>query len=278
MLIDTHTHVGRVWDTYEPVEPHRMLGWMDAYGIEMAIPLPVESPESASYYITTRDMLRLCEQHPDRFIPFCVVDPRMSMSRGEDGFRSVITEYVERGAVGFGEVKVGLPIDDSKLQVLYGICDDLKLPLLFHCDNIRCIDAPDLRGLEAMLNAYPNVTFIGHAPGFWAAISADVTAADMGGYPRGPVVPGGPMDRLLGQYPNLYADLSAGSAHTAITRDWEFGQAFLERHHRKLFFATDYLHIGQNVPQFEMFESARLSAAAREAIGSGNARRVFHLS
>ena len=42
-------------------------------------------------------------------------------------------------------------------------------------------------------------------------------------------------------------------------------------------FATDYLYVGQNVPQFEMFANAELSDAARAAIGSGNARRLFDL-
>lgn len=277
MLIDTHVHIGRVWDTYEPLTPEDMLAWMDQHEIEKAVPLPLESPESASYYIPTREMLTLCKKYPDRFIPFCVVDARMSMSRGKEGFRDRIRRYVEEGAVGFGELKIGLPLGDPRLQMLYGLCEEFRLPVLFHCDNIRCTDTPDLRGLEAMLQMFPNVTFIGHAPGFWAAISADVTEKDRGSYPQRPVVPGGRLDELLSTYPNLYADLSAGSAYNALTRDWTFGEAFLERHHRKLLFATDYLYRGQEVPQFEMFAKARLSEAARRAIGSENARRLFRL-
>jgi predicted TIM-barrel fold metal-dependent hydrolase len=254
-----------------------MLQWMDEHDVEKAVPLPLESPESASFYIPTWDMLRLCAEHPDRFIPFCVCDPRMSVSRGRESFRSIVTRYVDMGAKGFGEVKVGLPIAHPLLQDIYAVCGELRLPLLFHCDNVRCTDTCDLAGLEAMLRAFPDVRFIGHAPGFWAAISADVTQEEMGGYPRRPVAPGGRLDELLARYSNLYADLSAGSAHTAITRDWEFGQAFLERHHRKLLFATDYLHPGQNVPQFEMFASATLSEEARRAIARENAERVLAL-
>lgn len=275
MLIDTHVHVGRVWDTYEPMTAQIMLDWMDAHEIEMAVPLPLESPESASYYIPTGDMLALCAAHPDRFIPFCVVDPRMSVARGRQSFRSIIGSYVDQGAIGFGEVKVGMPMADPRLQVIYEACDDLRLPLVFHIDNVRCTDTPRLDGLEAMLRTYPNVKFIGHAPGFWSAISADVTEADMGGYPKRPVVPGGRLDTLFATYANLYADLSAGSAHTAITRDWAFGQAFLERNHRQLLFATDYLHPTQEVPQFDMFAAADLSDVARAAIGGANARGLF---
>ncbi|MBT5712304.1 amidohydrolase family protein, partial [Candidatus Poribacteria bacterium] len=261
--------------TYEPMTPKIMLDWMDAHEIDMAVPLPLESPESASYYIPTGDMLALCAEHPDRFIAFCVVDPRMSVARGRESFRSIIGSYVDQGAVGFGEVKVGIPMADPRLQAIYEACDDLRLPLVFHIDNVRCTDTPTLDGLEAMLRAYPNVKFIGHAPGFWSAISADVTKEDMGGYPNRPVVPGGRLDALFSAYDNLYADLSAGSTNTALTRDWEFGQGFLERNHQRLMFATDYLHPAQEVPQFDMFAAADLSADARAAIGSGNARRLL---
>ena len=78
---------------------------------------------------------------------------------------------------------------------------------------------------------------IGHAQTWWANISADVPATDL--YPKGPVKPGGLLDRLLDEYPNLYADLSAGSGYNALTRDEEFTAGFLERNHTKLLFGSD---------------------------------------
>jgi hypothetical protein len=62
------------------------------------------------------------------------------------------------------------------------------------------------------------------------------------------VEPGGRCDELLGTYDNLYADISMGSGFNAITRDVEYSQGFLERHHEKLLFGTDYLYPGQNFP------------------------------
>ena len=277
-LIDTHVHVGLLWDAYPPMTADGMLRWMDAHGIDMAVPLPLESPESGSYYILTRDMLALCREHPDRFIPFCSVDPRMSVADGKRSIRDIIAKYVDEGAKGFGELKAGLPIDHPKMQAIYAACDEFRLPLLFHCDHIRCVDDPQLSGLEAMLKAFPNVKFIGHAQGFWAGISGDITAQDMAGYPKRPVAPGGPIHRLFDACGNLYADLSAGSAHNALTRDWEFGQAFLEKRHTRLLFATDCLRPDQPIPQFEMFEKADISGAAREAIAYRNAQRLFGLT
>lgn len=277
-LIDVHVHVGRLWDAYPPMTVDIMLRWMDANEIEMAVPLPLENPESASYYILTRDMLALCERHPDRFIPFCAVDPRVAVADGKRSVRNIVQQYVEQGAKGFGELKAGLPFNDPKMQALYAACDEFRLPLLFHCDLIRCTDDPQLTGLEAMLAAYPNAQFIGHAQGFWAAISGDARAEEMSGYPKRPVASGGAVDRLMDAYGNLYGDLSAGSGHNAITRDWAFGEAFLERRHTRLLFGTDFLRPDQPIPQFEMFAKANLSEKARRAIAYENASRLFGLT
>jgi hypothetical protein len=199
----------------------------------------------------------------------------MSMPNPKASFRSLIEEYLERGAKGFGEVKIGLPITDERLQRLWAICNDLELPVLLHIDGERCTDDARLSGLEAMVKAYPKARFIGHAPGFWGAISGDFRDEDRTAYPTGPVTPGGAVERLLTSYPNLYADISAGSGHTALTRDREYGQGFMERCSDKLLFATDYLMKGQEVPQFQLMDEVELSAAAREAISRGNARRLL---
>ncbi|NUQ00511.1 MAG: amidohydrolase family protein [Armatimonadetes bacterium] len=275
--IDFHTHIGPLWYGREPYTPDEMLGWMDEREVERIVVLPLESPESSSYYILTETVLSICAQHPDRFVPFCVIDARMSVPDPDKTFAAMIERFVERGAKGFGEVKVGLPVDDPQLQRLYAVCDELRLPVLLHLDGIRCTDDTRLTGLEAMLQAYPNATFIGHAPGFWSAISGDMSDAERNGYPSGKVAPGGAVERLLTHYPNLYGDLSAGSGHNAIMRDREFGRGFLERCANKLLFATDILMKGQETPQFAMMEEMALPAAAHEAIAAGNARRLLGL-
>ena len=55
------------------------------------------------------------------------------------------------------------------------------------------------------------------------------------------------------KYPNIYGDLSAGSGANAISRDLEFGAAFIKRRADRLLFGTDYLSPGQNVPQFDLY-------------------------
>ena len=44
---------------------------------------------------------------------------------------------------------------------------------------------------------------------------------------------------LLADYPNLYADMSAGSGFNALSRDEDFTAGFLHRHRKKLLFGSD---------------------------------------
>ena len=94
-----------------------------------------------------------------------------------------------------------------------------------------------LKQFDAMLKKYPKTTFIGHADAFWANVSADY--AEDTSYPKGPIKPGGVTDRFLGDYPNLYADMSANSGNNFLNRDPEFAAAFLVRHQNKLMFGSD---------------------------------------
>ena len=53
------------------------------------------------------------------------------------------------------------------------------------------------------------------------------------------MTPGGITARLLADYPNRYADLSAGSGLNALLRDEEHARGFLDRHQDKLLFGSD---------------------------------------
>jgi len=276
--IDIHTHLGRVWNRLEPMTPARMLKWMDRNNVEQAVNLPLASPESSSYLLTSSYVLEQTRPHRDRLIPFCCMDPRTSYRGGASGALDMLRRWKDAGARGFGEHKPGTPIDDRRSMILYEGCAELELPVLFHLDNRRNTDRPGLPGLEKVLKAFPTLPFIGHANGWWASISGDVTQAQFQQYPKTPVAPGGAIDRLMDAYPNLYGDLSAGSGHNAITRDPGFGRAFLERRADRLLFGTDYLHPGQKVPQLDLYAGIDLPAKAKRLIFRDNARRLLGLS
>jgi predicted TIM-barrel fold metal-dependent hydrolase len=251
---------------------------MDAHHVAKAVVLPLVSPESSSYLNLTEQALDAATKHPTRLIPFCCIDPRTSYAHGKPGLRSMVKEYADRGAKGFGEHKAGLPIDHPKMIDLYEVCDDLKLPILFHMDQIRGTDVPGLPGLEKVLRHLPNAQFIGHGPGFWASISGGLGREGLGSYPKGKIQPGGALDRLFDRYPNLWGDLSAGSGANALGRDLVFGKAFLERRADRLLFGTDYLKEGQDVPQFELLERFQLSPDLLAKIERDNAAKLLGLN
>jgi hypothetical protein len=277
--VDMHTHLGQTWNTTQPLSAQELLRWMDAHDISQAVVLPLTSPESSSYLITSDFVLAETRPHRDRLIPFCAIDPRTSFSGGLKGLVEILKRWVDLGARGFGEHKPGVPIDDPRNMTIYAACAELKLPLLFHIDNQRNMDRPGLPGLERAIKEHAGCTFIGHGPGWWASISGDATQADLGGYPKGKVAPGGAIDALMEKYPNIFADLSAGSGEGAIRRDLEFGRQFLIRRQDRVCFGTDFLSPGQNVPQFDLFEQKlELPAEVQAKIFRENARKLLGLA
>lgn len=274
MLIDTHAHLGRLRQQDPGLTAEGLLARMDAAGIDRAMVVSVESPEELDYFVPTRQIIQWCARYPDRLTPMCACDPRHRYPGQFDPY-PVLAEYVAAGCRGFGENLCGLPIDDPLQRRVYAACARLGLPVLLHIDHYINRDGPGLPGLERLLRDFPEITFIGHAQYFWREISADFPPDTA--YPRGPVTLGGRLDHLLTQYHNLMADLSAGSGYNAISRDPDFGLAFLERHHRRLLFATDVLAATQELPLVEHFRRLPLSPAAREAIAWRNAAGLFRL-
>ena len=83
-------------------------------------------------------------------------------------------------------------------------------------------------------------------------------------------MPGGRVPELLRTYPNLCADLSAGSALTALSRDPGFAQDFLLEFQDRLLYARDSF---DNRMQ-EFLSSLDLPAGALAKIFAGNALRL----
>jgi hypothetical protein len=269
-MLDIHTHLipnsaasgyGRC------VTPEELVAAMDEWGIAQAAVLPLESPECDTEYALSAQVFAACEQWPDRLIPFVGVDPRQQRALDK------IRHYHQRGARGLGEHKCGLPMDDPLSVAIYRLCGELRLPVLFHMDPQINDDEAGLPRLERVLRECRHTVFIAHGPAWWSAISADDDRA--GTYPKAPVKPGGAADRLLAEYPNLYADISAGSGHNALTRDPGFTEGFLSRHWRKLLFGTDLFWVGYLPPQVEWIKLTPMPEEWRAAIAGGNARRAL---
>lgn len=273
-MIDTHTHLfysGRLPDEARGITAEQLVDTMNRRGIDKSVLLPMESPEYTSGYCLTDWAVEAGERFPERLIPFMHIDPRKPRAL------DLIAHFAEHPLVrGFGEFVDHLPFDDPLRRRMYDKCGELGLPVVFFSSGPCSWDERGIPRIEKCVKEHAATIFIGHGPRWWNAISAD----DEGNcdYPRGkPVVPGGVADRMLQEYENMYADISAGSGYVAMTRDPEFTQGFIRRNWRKLLFATDYLCAGHGMGHVEWMRQTPMDEEHRQAISEGNARRILKL-
>jgi predicted TIM-barrel fold metal-dependent hydrolase len=260
-IIDTHQHV--FWQGRDDAG---LIADMDEHGVSLAwlltweIPAYPRHPEAISAArllnpahiradgshpgILLEDLLLARSRYPERFLVGYCPDPALP-----DAPELFEAAHAIHGVRICGEWKFRMLIDDPRCIELFRVAGSLKAPVVLHLDvpylppsNGRYVPSwygGTAENLCRAIEACPETRFIGHAPGFWREISAD-SDSSAESYPRGPVKPGGRLERLLETYPNLSADLSAGSALIALTRDRSFARDFLIRYSRRLLFARDY--------------------------------------
>jgi predicted TIM-barrel fold metal-dependent hydrolase len=221
-VLDMHWHMRRT--------PEANLAHMDGCGVRAAN-LLTGGPNALEVVSV------LQAQNPHRF-PSWFASADITRPEAE----SVLTQAVKNGAGGFGEIKFHVAADGPELRRMYALAADLNVPIVVHFQEVGHTPtegtfATGWKKFAAILKEYPRTKFIGHADAFWANISADYAEADA--YPTGAVMKGGVTDRLLGDYPNLFGDMSANSGNNGLSRDPDFTRDFLRRHQDKLMFGSD---------------------------------------
>lgn len=283
-MIDYHVHIGKIYYGKNILTPNILLEKMEKNQIEKSVILPIENPEETHFYLTTDTVLKICKRYKEKLIPFCNVDPRRGINNEKENvIGKIIEEYVEEGAKGFGEVIANLPFNDKRMKNIYKICGKLRLSIVFHLGGIPgnstmgLTDKIGLPYIEEVLNEFPDTIFVAHGPGWWAEISGDVKPEERNLYPKGRIEKEGKVQYLLKNYPNIYADLSAGSAYNALTRDYEYGIEFLNKFYDKLLFATDYLCPEQELPIIDYLKNVNISEEKKKKIFSENARKILNI-
>lgn len=282
MLIDAHNHPN--WHGHDA---DRLLANMEEHGIDQMWLFSWEVPAtdySPSYHavlppggvgIPLQDVLNVGRAAPDRFVLGYM--PDVKRPDAIDRIKAAVEIHGIRVA---SELKQRVLFDDPDALDIYHFCGDQKLPITIHLDypipTGNRYPRPNwwyggsLDSFERAVAACPETIFIGHAPGFWGHISGDDRCMAES-YPKGPVKPGGRVLHLLDTYPNLYADLSAGSGLTAISRDPEFGKQFLIRYQDRLLFARDYV----DGRLMEFLKSLNLEQEVFDKIACRNAQRLL---
>jgi predicted TIM-barrel fold metal-dependent hydrolase len=121
------------------------------------------------------------------------------------------------------------------MHEIYELAHAFEVPVLLHFQHGAFNQG--IERFQTMAGKYTKAKFIGHAQTWWGNIDRNHDQKVM--YPKGRVTPGGITDRLLSDYPNVYADLSAGSGLNALLRDEDHAREFLARHQDKLMYGSD---------------------------------------
>jgi len=255
-IIDTHFHA----PSNKPDGLDKAVEWLDANGVSRAIDHPIKDSRPKDE-AERAHMLANFKKHTGRFDRFCIILPDEVKSVEEAV--AILEKEKKEGAIGFGEhYGKGLMFDDPANMRLYAACAIAKLPIMFHMDGGQNKDTPDLKHLENALKSHPDCIFIAHGPHWWKQFGS------------------GACERLMSTYPNLYADLSAGSGARGMSRDKDYTAKFMVKHRKKLLFATDcgwwsFKEGTKPAPQFGLMKELDIPADVKADIYSGNAKRLF---
>ena len=224
-IVDIHQHT-----VYGRRDGEMLVRHQRAMGIRQTVLLPVGTrPGLVAGVGGNRSALDLSRKYPGEFVFFANAVP------GSKDARAEIEKFLQSGAIGIGEQKYPVECDSEAMQEIFRIAQERAIPVLLHFQHGAFNTG--IERFHRMVEKYPRAKFIGHAQTWWGNIDRKHDQAVM--YPKGPVTPGGITDRLLADYPNVYADLSAGSGLNGLLRDENHARAFLARHQDKLMFGSD---------------------------------------
>ena len=299
--IDVHAHATPFRQYYPPrnpsdpesvfISPEQLIDLYDRLGIEKGILLPLTGTESILPNVPSECCKYMVDKYPDRLLWFCYVDPRIEIPTGTtayDTFVRLIKHYKSLGAKGVGEVTTPMDADDPRLDILFTACEDCDMPVIIHIAPFRSgtygiYDELGLPRVEKILQKHPKLKVLGHSQPFWAEISGDLTEELRFDYPTGPVTEGGTVVKLMRKYPNLYGDLSAGSAAFAMMRDPDFTARFFEEFSDRLMYGCD---ICGPTPSFafkfrdfldQLLDDGKISEETYRKIARENAIRILNL-
>ena len=224
-IIDIHQHTHYSGRSDEDLIAHQR-----KMGITKTVLLPAGSKYGLEADAWGNDtVVALAKKYPKEFCFFANELPDIAETR------PVIEKYLKLGAIGIGEQKFEVESDSKHIELIATIAREYSVPVLMHFQHGKYNTGFDR--FHKILEKFPKVNFIGHAQTWWGNIDRNHDQTVM--YPKTKVAPGGVTDRLLTDYPNMFADLSAGSGLNAMLRDEDHAREFIKRHQDKLLYGSD---------------------------------------
>lgn len=297
MFIDIHSHAYRITPpVFHFCTPAELIRRYDKMKVDMAVLLPIVSPE-VYFPQAVEDIVEMCQQHPDRFVPYCNVDPRGMCNSPASPLDQVLEHYKSLGCRGVGEIMPTMELMDPKMQNLFACAEKVGLPVVYdgtaqRAGDFGVYDDPGLPQLEYCLMAFPDLTIFGHGPVFWSEIARLNTIGEraffmrpdghqVGRLPKGPVEEEGAVPKLMRKYPNLMGDLSDFTAYNAIARDDQYGPRFLTEFQDRLYFGTDMCSENMTVELDSLLvswkETGKISETVFRKIAYENAEKLLGL-
>ncbi|MDZ4288447.1 MAG: amidohydrolase family protein [Prosthecobacter sp.] len=235
-ILDIHQHTH-----YHDRDDANLLMHQKAMGVTHTILLPAGTPMDrpsthngksnglAARCYGTESCMKIAKEHVGEYLWGANEVTDLESAPAE------IEKWLELGACIIGEQKFKVECDSAPSQKLYELAAAYNVPILMHFQHLTYNLGYDR--LHTMLAKYPKTNFIGHAQAFWGNIDKNHDSKE--NYPKGKVTPGGLTDRYLSDYPNMFADMSAGSGLNALTRDEDHTKGFFDRHQDKILYGSD---------------------------------------
>jgi predicted TIM-barrel fold metal-dependent hydrolase len=283
MIIDIHSHCYK-----NPVpfvtpfcNPEELIKINKEMGIDKAVLLPVVNSEI--YFPQSNDeILEICNAYPDKFIPYCNIDPRSMTNSPNAPLHKVLDYYKNKGCKGIGEVMPNLEITNLKVQNLFRAAEDVELPIVYDGSTVKdgdfgLYDDAGLPGLEQTLQRFPKLKIFGHGPCFWAELFRLQTPAERGyvfnfegtdqvGVRGTENREEGVLPVLLRRYENLHCDLSDGSPIQALSRNLEYTKKFFIEFQDRLYFGTDMCNKTVKYPHVDFINNLLSSGVITKEI------------
>ena len=268
-IIDIHQHTNYSGRTNDQLIAHQK-----AMGITTTILLPAGRLYGlAAQCGGNQTVVDLAKEHTGEYLFFA------NEITDDPGARAEIRKYLDKGAIGIGEQKFEVAADSIAMNRIAELAQEFRVPILLHFQEGTYNSGLDR--FHFILDKFPRVRFLAHAQTTWANIDKNYDGKSL--YPTGKVTPGGITDRFLTDYPNFYADMSAGSGLNALLRDEEHTVGFLRRHQDKILYGSDCNDVigrGPGCQGAQTIAAIRRLASSKEIerkILYGNAKKMFRL-
>lgn len=262
MIIDVHTHVGRMGrKTWTPKD---LIASMDEAGIDYSILITLEEQPGVGQ-LSVEEIIKVCEQNP-RLIPVGRIDYNDSISAQTEamiGYLRAKKILAVKFYLGYQKYHA----NDPKLHPIYKFCGENNFPVIYHTGMLEAGFPGLLRSshpltIDEVADSFPDLKIVmAHMGNPWIMDCAAVVAKNKNVY----------MD--FSGYFSEYQPIDPEEVEIFVRqlKDFKIFAGF-----RKCLFGTDYPLYSQK----EYLDSARqlpMTEEERELVFWKNAKEVFNL-